>query len=404
MRFIPISASVNTYSISRMVSQQKPLALLLLFCFAYFLSSNVNANILDIFGKVSLADSSRIAFIASSERPQIAAIDTHTQELSSILELPEVASQIVISDKLDLLVATHRKSRLVTLVDLDSGKVNKRIDIGMEPTAMLLSPLDYHLAFGDKDGNVSVWDMRSNRQMLKVNSLESAENMTFGVEGQYIYVVESAAKRISVIDVTAGKKVAEISLGGTSSSDMEVSALSRSVDGYTGMVSITSENRLVLLNLQTWKVKKSIKVGQAPLRPYSTNDNQYILVPHREGKVLFVLSALTQEIIRTVDIGIEPREINTGWLDTTAFIMPKVDSKIVLVDLTTLQKAGTIQLSGPTDDGLVTSDTKNLFAGIPSKGEVVSINARSRSLSKVIKTPLGSSNEIEIAISNNICH
>jgi WD40 repeat protein len=376
----------------------------LIFVAALSVSFSAEAGLLNIFSKGSLTDGSRFAFIPSLEAPGVVAIDTYKKESAGLIKLPEVPDRIIVSDKLDLLFVTHRDSPLVTLVDLASKEVVKRLDIGMKPHAMLLNPFDRYVAFGSRDGSVSVWDMRNFEQMLRVDGLESAENITFGVDGRNLYVIEEQQKKISVVEMHARKKVAEIPLGGKSKAPVEISGLSRSADGYTGFVSITSEDRIVVIDLINWEVKKSIAVGKAPVRPYSTADNRYILVPHRQGKTLTVLSALSQQIIATISTGIQAREINTGWLDTVAFIMPEEGNKIAVIDLRKLSKVGVIELPGPTDDGLVTSDTKMLFAGIPSTGDVIAIDARSRSLVGVIKTQLKQIAGIEIAISNNLCH
>lgn len=371
---------------------------------ALSVSFSAQAGLLSLFDKGSLTDGSRFAFIPSLKDPSVVAIDTYTKQLAGSLELPEVPGRVIVSDKLNLLFATHRDSQLVTLVDLVSKEVVKRLDIGMKPHAMLLNPFDRYVAFGSLDGSVSVWDMRNFEQMLRVDGLDSAENITFGVDGRNLYVIEEQQKKISVVEMHARKKVAEIPLGGENKGPVEISGLSRSADGYTGFVSITSENRIVVIDLINWQVKKSIAVGKAPVRPYSTADNRYILVPHRQGKALTVLSALTHQIVATISTDIQAREINTGWLDTVAFIMPEEGGKIAVVDLRTLSKVGVIEVPGSTDDGLVTSDTKMLFAGIPSTGDIVAIDARSRSLVSIIKTQLKQIAGIEIAISNNLCH
>lgn len=371
---------------------------------ALFFTFNAQAGLLDLFGEGSLTDGSRFAFIPSHSEPSVAVIDTYSKQFSGLLELDEVPDKVIASDKLDLLFVTHRDSQLVTLVDLASKEVVKRLDIGMKANAMLLNPFDRYVAFGSRDGSVSVWDMKIYKQMFRVDELGSAENITFGVDGRNLYVIDEKRKKISVIEMHARKKVAEIVLGAENKVPAEISGLSRSADGYTGFVSITSENRVVIIDLINWEVKQSISVGKAPVRPYSTADNQYILVPHRQGKSLTVLSALSHQIVATISTGIQAREINTGWLDTVAFIMPEEGSKIAVIDLRKLSKVGIIDLSGSTDNGFVSSDTKMLFASIPSTGEVVAIDARSRSLVEVIKTPLEQITGIEIAISNNLCH
>ena len=269
---------------------------------------------------------------------------------------------------------------------------------------MLLNPFDRYVAFGSLDGDVSVWDMATFKQMFLVEGLDSAENITFGIYGRNLYVIEASLRNISVIEMHARGKVANISLDGYVENIAEISSMSRSADGYTGFISVTSENRLLVIDLVNWRIKKSIAVSESPVRPYSTSDNRYILVPHRESMTLTVLSALSQEIIASINTGVEAREINTGWLDTVAFIMPAKGNEIAVIDLQTLKKSSVINVSGPTGDGLVTADSKQLFAGVPSTGQVIAIDARTQTLSKRIDTKLKGISGIEIAISNNICH
>jgi DNA-binding beta-propeller fold protein YncE len=246
--------------------------------------------------------------------------------------------------------------------------------------------------------------MQSFQQMLRVEDLESSENMTFGFDGRNLYVVEQSKKRISVIEMYARKKVAEIDLGGPSDPAAEVSAISRSADGFTGFVSVTSENRVVVIDLVDWMVKASIQVGGGPVRPFSPADNRYVLIPHRNAKALTVLSALSHEVITTIETGVAAKGLNTGWLDTVAFVMPATGNKIAVVDLDKLLLTGTIELPGQPDDGLVTSDSRKLFTALLDSGSIASIDTRSRSLSAVIQTSNNHLRGIGIAVSNNICH
>ena len=93
------------------------------------------------------------------------------------------------------------------------------------------------------------------------------------------------------------------------------------------------------------------------------------------------------EVIATIPTGIEAGELNTGWLDTVAFVMPKHGNEIAVVDLDKLMYAGAITLGGQPDDGLVTADSKKLFAALIDTGDVVAINARTKSIVNIITTP-----------------
>lgn len=365
---------------------------------------NVPADSFDIFKSDSLTNGSRFAFVPSANDSTIIAIDTRKNIIADVIKLPHVPGAIAVSDKLDLLFVTDLENKSVSVVYLGSKEIVKQLNLGMRPDAILVNPFDRYIAFGSRDGDVSIWDMQTFKEMLRINGLDSAENITFGFDGRNLYVVEQRYKKISVIEMHAREKVAEIELGGSPDINAEISAISRSADGYTGFVSITSEDRVVVIDLIKWQVKRSIPVGKAPMRPYSTADNRYVLVPLRDDKSLVVLSALSYEVITTIQTGVRARELNTGWLDTVAFIMPAEGNEIAVIDLIKLRYAGNIKLSGRTDDGLVTSDSKKLFASIVDNGVIAVIDTRTRTLIEMIQTPTSKLNGIEIAVSNNLCH
>lgn len=365
---------------------------------------NTIAGFLDIFSNESLTNGSRFAFVPGTDAQKVIVIDTVKREVAAELKIPHVPGSVVVSEKLDLLFATDPENQTVTIIYLGSGEVVKQLDIGMRPDSALINPFDRYVAFGSHDGSVSVWDMQTLRMMLRVDGLDSAENMTFGIDGRNLYVVEERKKRISIIEMHRRDKVAEILLGGDEDPNTEISAISRSADGYTGFVSVTSENRVVVIDLINWKIKRSIPAGKAPVRPYSTADNRYVLIPNRDDKSLTVLSALSHEVVATIPTHVKARELNSGWLDTVAFIMPAEGNQISVIDLDTLRHTGMIELPGSTDDGLVTSDSKMLFASLIDSGGVVAVDARARTLAKVIHTPVKKLKGIEIGVSNNICH
>jgi hypothetical protein len=376
----------------------------LIFVLTVMLPLAATADILDIFKSDALANGSRFAFAPSKSEASVIVVDTLDHELVAKLEIPHVPGSVVVSEDLDLLVATDPDDESVTVINLYTREIIKELDIRMRPDVALLNPFDRFVAFGSRDGSVSVWDMHSFEQMLRVDGLSSALSMTYGFDGRNLYVVEPRRKAVSVIEMHRRDKVAEITLGGDEDPEAEVSGMSRSADGYTGFVSVTSENRVVVIDLIDRVVKSSVRVGKGPVRPYSTADNRYVLVPNRDDESLTVLSALSHQVVATIPTGVNARELNTGWLDTVAFIMPAVGDEIAVIDLRELKQEEPISLPGRTDDGLVTSDSKTLLASIVDTGQIAAIDAKSRKIEALIGTGADSLEGIEIAVSNNLCH
>ena len=376
----------------------------LLALLAVSLSPPAASDIFDIFSSDKLTDGSRFAFAPSKSDKSIVAIDATDHKVAAVIEIPHIAGSVVATNELDLLVATNPDNHSATVVNLYNREVIGELDLGMRPDVILPNAYDRFVTFGSADGTVSTWDLSNSQQVLRIDGLESAILLTFSFDGSHLFVVEAAQKRISVIDMARREKVAEIPLGGDAKSGAEVSALSRSADGYTGYVSITSENRIAVIDLVDWKVIESIPVGMDPIRPYSTTDNRYVLIPNRGDESLTVIATRTRNVVATIPTGIEAREVNTGWLDTVAFVMPASGDKIAVVDLQEFKAVSPIQLPGRSDDGIVTSDSKTLITTIVETGQIAVVDAQSRELQSLFATDTGSLEGLEIAVSNNVCH
>ena len=121
-------------------------------------------------------------------------------------------------------------------------------------------------------------------------------------------------------------------------------------------------------------------------------------------KPLSVISSWTQNVVATIPTGIRAREVNTGWLDTVAFVMPAEGNEMAVIDLQDFKAMNSIVLPGHTDDGIVTSDSKTLVASVVETGEVAVIDARSHDIEALIETGSTALGSVEIAVSNNVCH
>jgi hypothetical protein len=361
-------------------------------------------DLLDLFGSDKLTDGSRFAFVPSKADPAVIAIDAIDRDVAAVIELPHIAAEVVATTELDLLVATHPDHESATVVSLYDQEIVKQLDLGMRPDVVLRNTYDRFVTFGSADGTISTWDLSGFNEVLRVDGLTQATLLTFSFDGSQLFVVEPARTRISVIDMSKKAVVQEILLGEGGTPDTHISAVSRSADGFTGYVSLGSENRMAVIDLVRLQVMETIKVGRQPLRPYSTADNRYVLVPNRGDETLTIYAPREQRIVATIPVGIPVRDVNSGWLDTVAFVMPEEGGKVAVVDLQRLEAAPAIVLPGRTDDGIVTSDSKTLITAIVETGEVAIIDARARELSALVASGTASLGGVDIALSNNVCH
>ena len=359
-------------------------------------------DFLDLFGSDKLTDGSRYVFVPSRADPVVIAIDAIDHEVAAVLEFPHPVSDVVATTELDLLVATHPDTLSATVVSLYDREIVATLDLGMRPDVVLRNAYDRFVTFGSEDGTVSTWDLSGFREVLRVDGLARATLLTFSFDGSQLYVVEPSRNRVSVIDMAKKAVVHEIILGDGDGGD--VSALSRSADGFTGYVSLGSENRLAIIDLVALQVRETVAVGKLPLRPFSTADNRYVLIPNSGDETLTVYAPRERRIAATIPVGTAPRDVNSGWLDTVAFVMPGSGKKMGVVDLQRLEALASITLPGRTDDGIVTSDSRTLVTAIVETGEVAVIDARSRVVEALIRSGTASLGNVDIALSNNVCH
>ncbi len=72
--------------------------------------------------------------------------------------------------------------------------------------------------------------------------------------------------------------------------------------------------------------------------------------------------------------------INTGWFETTAFVISRGDKKVVVIDLVEMTVAGEIALPGTPETGVVTPDGAKLYVALGGSDQVAVIDTRTATL------------------------
>ena len=76
--------------------------------------------------------------------------------------------------------------------------------------------------------------------------------------------------------------------------------------------------------------------------------------------------------------------INTGWFETTAFVISRGEDKAVILDLVEMKPAGEIALPGSPETGVTTPDGRKLYVALSEANQVAVIDVRERKLLKLI--------------------
>jgi len=110
--------------------------------------------------RIALSIDDRLAFTADQSKPQLAVIDTATNQLRAPIALPSVGYGAAPTPDGRWLVVPLRGGKQVAVVDLHAMKVARTIDVPAEPQEVLISP-DGRAAYVSCDASKQVAVIRT---------------------------------------------------------------------------------------------------------------------------------------------------------------------------------------------------------------------------------------------------
>lgn len=120
-------------------------------------------------------------------------------------------------------------------------------------------------------------------------------NLTFNADSSMLYVAALGAQGVGVISLSQRKVIETIA---TASPVLDASpapsvalirrgsvvGVTRTPSGRLGFATLKDSNRLAVLNLDEFKLVKTLPLGNRPERAYATADGRYMLVPNNGDK------------------------------------------------------------------------------------------------------------------------
>ncbi len=366
--------------------------------------------------QLSLDDIDRYVFVPSSGAAEVTVIDSAADKVIKVIELPDIASQIVVSEVTGLVIASHRDAGTVSMADIETGSVGQIIDLGMTPQSLVMSPDGYLVAASDIDaGTISVIALAPQFKITRLDDQADPTGVTFSVDGSVLYLPDRKSNSLKLVDIVKRSVIGEIPIGATpglaavsggsgTPTAADISALTRSPDGRYGFCAIGHAEELAVFDFGTGEKIKTLKLGRQPSRPYGTADGRYMLIANEGDRTVSVIDTYAFEVAATLPGASDVIAINTGWFESVAFVISRSENRAVVLDLMELQVAGEIPLDERPGPGVVTADGAKLYVALAGSNSVAVIDTRTRALKTVIadvgSAPVG----ITMARNNNYCH
>ncbi|MEK0084479.1 beta-propeller fold lactonase family protein [Benzoatithermus flavus] len=344
-------------------------------------------------GGAAAADLDHLVFVPNKDSADVALIDTRTDEVVTKVAVGTTPHQVAVSKVLNLLVATNSGSDTISVVDLDRPGQATTIALGHVPEHMELDPSGRLLAVANIEaGSVSLVDLERRLETARIEGFHAPHNLTFAANGKLLYVANLGADTVSVVDVATARIVNEIGLAeprqvASTTADVDfqgVVNVTPTPDGRLGFAAYGSGDGLAVIDLETQDVVKRLTLGSTPWRAYATGDGRRMIVPNNGDATVSIVDTATLAEVARVAGAAEMTGVNTGWFETTAFVLSRGERKAVILDLERNDRAGEIALPGTPETGVTTPDGTKLYVALSDADAVAVIDTRARRLLKVI--------------------
>jgi len=336
-------------------------------------------------------------FVPNRASADVAVIDSDQDKVIAHIRVGNVPHQVAVSDTMGKLLATNTEDNTVSIVNLRDLKTEATLKLGHEPEHMEISPGGNLAAIGNiQSGEVSLIDLATDTEKVRISGLHEPHNMTFSPDGKLLYVGNLGANFVSVIDVEKGKVIKEIGAGegqalaalpGSDDEHQGIINVTRTPDGRLGFAAYGDGGTMAVIDLRDMKKLATLKTGEEPWRAYTTADGRYMILPNNGDKTVSIYSTTSpfREIARLQ--GAEDMTgVNTGWFETTAFVISRGDDKVKILDLTKMKNAGEISFGkdASPETGVVTPDGTKFYVTLSGRNEVAVIDVRTRKIIKRI--------------------
>jgi DNA-binding beta-propeller fold protein YncE len=240
--------------------------------------------------------------------------------------------------------------------------------------------------------------LRRKEVLVRIEDVNTNSDITFNPDGSVVYWVDQDQGSLHSIDLWSKHQELKLTRDGTG-----LSAMSRSADGILGFISNAETGAVYVVDLWDFRVTRTSQAGQAPERPWGTADGQTMLVPNAAGGTVTAISALTGEVLYTVDAVRDPVSINPGWVDTIAAVVGR-DGTVVFLNIGDGSELARVRLENTPAAGIVTSDSKTLAIPVPASGTMAFFDMRKHSRMSSVEQLPSDIGPAALAISNNLCH
>lgn len=337
-------------------------------------------------------DPAAVVFVTNRDSNDVTVIEIASDEVIDRLQIgawtgPHMA--MLTPDGKSLVVAGTGRNTMI-VVDL-ATQTTQRIPVGTKPEHFDISPDGRTLGVGNlDDGTVSLIDLHELREITRISGFSEPHGVTFLPNGK-AYVSSYGSHEVASLDVSSGTIVARLAVGkayrlAALNPDRylrEMNGIANptpSRDGHFIYAADGDSGVVGVIDTDTDRVVKTLRVGENPWRAYAAPDGRLMLVPNNGDETVSVIDTWRYQVVATLKAGAGMTGVN--FAGTKAYVVASKESAIYVYDLSTFQalkrlKIGTglkLETASTTVDGekiYLASSTDNAVYVIETESDTV---------------------------------
>ena len=237
-----------------------------------------------------------------------------------------LSPETLIADKNGKLVyVTLKKAKRVSIIDVETIKILREIDIPQEPMGLVLSPTmaKLYVTGGLENGKVYEIDLNTGRINFEISVGYCPSDPAISPDGKTLYVPNRFNNDVSVVDLVKHKETHRIPvkrepISSTLTSDGKILYVTHLIPDSPSDIDYVSTT-VSVINTSDFRIINSISLPNG-----STSLHSIVMSP--DGEYLYLTHLIGNFTLPT-------NQIERGWINTNVFTIVDINSQKILTSI-----------------------------------------------------------------------
>lgn len=366
-------------------------------------------------------DPKTLVFVANRDSSDIAVIDTRTDQVIRRIALGKFTNPhmaMLTNDGKKILVSATGRDRFL-IVDLATQAVERTVETGQAPEHFDITMDDRFAYVGNmEDSTVSVIDLKEGKEVRRLKGFFEPHGFSVLPGDNKVYVSNFGAHEVRSVEIPSQQTAKRLAIGNVHRAAIrdperyqsELKGIANptpTIDGRFIFAADGDAGVVGIIDTQTDRVIKTLKVGEAPWRAYASPDGRFMMIPNNGDETISVIDVKTQEVVTTLQGGAGMTGVNFTQGGKKAYIISGEEGAVSVYDMTNFKRINRLKLGGKLslETGATTVDGLKVYVASSTDDSVYVIDSTTdqvKRIANVGRFPWGVT--ILGAASPNYCH